>query len=145
MHTPSSSLSPVANAVDAILREARCLHKAVKSARLAASLPVLRRLLASRALAPQPLPELHRQRQNIQRKHVLRMLALEAGFSSWEAYREALAGRDATGLEHFDIARQSAGQLNLWFSSPEQAEQYAHQHGGRVMRVGYQAVILRSA
>lgn len=128
-----------------VLREARNLHRAANSDSLARSLPVLRRLLATGVLHGMALPELHRQRGTVQRKHVLRMLALEAGHPSWEAYRVALAHMTADELPHFDILRRHAGYPNHWFSSLDEAQAHAARHGGRVMRVGHQAVVMPDA
>jgi hypothetical protein len=52
-----------------------------------ATLPVLRRVLASGAIRHDSLPEAFRRRGELQRKHLLRTLAVEAGFESWEAWR----------------------------------------------------------
>jgi hypothetical protein len=134
------------SAADIVLREARNLHRAVNADSLARSLPVLRRLLASGVLQGIALPELHRSRDTVvQRKHILRMLAIEAGFASWEAYRPALSRMKASELPHFDIARHDAGQLNHWFSTLDEAKAYAASHGGRAMAVGQQAVVLIGA
>ena len=74
-----------------MLREAKRLHRAATSDALSEALPVLRRLLAARAVPACPLQALFRDRASLQRKHVLRMLAFEAGHASWEAYSQALA------------------------------------------------------
>lgn len=124
-----------------VLREAKILHKAVCSTALMKSLPVLRRLLEAKALPGSSLPELFRRKESIQRKHVLRMLAMEAGYPSWERYRQVLSTLDPAGLSHFDIARRDKGSLNLWFASLAEAEQYAAVHGGKPLRVGRHAVI----
>jgi hypothetical protein len=131
--------------VTLLLREAKRLHKAASSEPLAPSLPVLRRLLASQIFQGMSLPELRRHRSMVQRKHLLRMLAMEAGCASWEAYRQALMDTPPDQLAHFEIARQGAGQLNLWFSSMDEAQAHVQAHGGRAMRVGMQAVVLLSA
>lgn len=141
---PSSSSAAIApgEAASLVLHEARSLHRAANSDSLSRSLPVLRRLLATGVLHGMPLPELHRQRATVQRKHVLRMLALEAGFPGWEAYRAALAHMKADELPHFDIVWRGAGYPNHWFASLDEAQAHAARHGGRVMRVGAQAVVM---
>ncbi len=78
----------------------------------------------------------------VQRKHVLRMLATEAGFPNWEAYRQALECMAPEQLPHFDVIRMASGYPNLWFSSHAEALSHAQEHGGRVMKVGHQAVLL---
>ncbi len=120
----------------------RRLQRAATSDATAAALPVLRRLLAAQALPPTPLPELFRQRAQVQRKHVLRMLAAEAGHASWEDYALVLPTLDPGPLlQTFDSQRGSA-TLKLWFSDEAQARAHAAQHGGQVLRVGRQAVVV---
>jgi hypothetical protein len=137
--------SPNSEAIDAVLREARKLHRAAISESLARSLPILRRILSSGSLQGVALPALHRQRNTVQRKHVLRTLAVEAGFPSLETYRPALAGKTAAQLEHFDMVQRAQGYPNTWFSTHAEALEYAAQHGGRTLRVGRQAVVFPGA
>jgi hypothetical protein len=133
---------PGEQVVSLLLREAKKLHRAAISESLADSLPILRRLLGAQVIRDMTLPELSRQRHMVQRKHVLRALAIEAGYSGWEAYRGALIGMGPDTLQPFDVLRRTAGYPNLWFSSVEAAESYAVEHGGHAVRVGQQAVIL---
>ena len=140
----TTAVSPAATAAAtaAVLREARRLHRAATSDSPAAALPVLRRLLATQVMPAASLPELFRQRARVQRKHVLRMLALEAGHASWEAFAQALPTLDAAPLlQAFDSQRGSA-TLKLWFPDEAQATAYAAEHGGQVVRVGQQAVVV---
>ena len=125
-----------------ILREAKVLHRAATSDSLSQALPVLRRLLATDTIRNVSLPELHRGRGIIQRKHVLRMLALEAGYGSWEDYRKVLPELPPEAIGHFDILRRTAGYPNVWFSTFPEAQAYAKAQGGRALRVGQQAVVL---
>lgn len=129
-------------AADIVRSLARTLHRAAASESLANSLPVLRRLLVTRALHGLSLPELFRQRAIVKRKHVLLMLAVESGFRSWEQYSRALTSMDETQLTHFDLLRSTAGHLNPWFSSRAEAEAQVPLLGGRVVEVGGQAVLL---
>lgn len=145
MRVPFSSQPRSKNARNAsqlILRQAKQLHRAASSESTASSLPVLRRLLASKAIAERPLPELHRRRDSIQRKHILRMLALEAGFSSWERYRDSLKDLPAEALAQFDVMRNEIGYPNLWFSTLVEAEVYVAEHGGKAVAVGGQALVV---
>ena len=135
-------------AAQAVLREARRLHRAATSDALSNALPVLRRLLAARAIPAGSLPQLFHQRATVQRKHVLRMLAFEAGHNSWEAYSRVLPGLDpeavalSLALPHGAGAGTGTGTLKLWFAGEAQARRYAATHGGRALRVGRQAVVL---
>lgn len=139
----TSQASPSYNeAVSLLLREAKRQHRAATGDSPAAALPVLRRILSSNSLPGWSLPELYRRRQTVQRKHVLRTLAAEAGFSSWERYRQALNGLASGQLQHFELAYRDAGHLNCWFSSMAEGQAYAASHGGRLLPVGQQAVVL---
>jgi hypothetical protein len=124
-----------------VLRTAKRLHKAALSAAPSQSLPVLRRVLATGSLRELSLPELHKNRTLVRRKHILRTLAVEAGHVSWETYRDALVTMRADELPHFDLVRSQAGYPNLWFASVTEAQAHAARHGGRVMAVGAQAVV----
>lgn len=130
------------SSTELVLRMARNLHRATESESLAVSLPVLRRLLATATLTAISLPELQRNRDIIQRKHILRMLAIEAGFASWEDYRHALDTMSVDQIPHFDYLRRQAGYPNLWFSTYEEAQRYAAAHNGHALKVGEQAVVL---
>jgi hypothetical protein len=125
-----------------VLRIGRNLQRAAESESLATALPILRRLLATATLTAISLPELQRNRDIIQRKHVLRMLAVEAGFKSWEDYRHALENMSADEVGHYDQLHRIAGYPNVWFSTYAEAEHYACEHSGRAVRVGSQAVVL---
>lgn len=128
-------------ASQAVLREARRLHRAATTGTLSKSLPILRRVLSSDTLIDISLPELFRKRSIVQRKHILRMLAIEAGHASWELYRQALGQMTIEQLAHFELHQPEMGYPNFWFSTFAEAQDYALQHGGRCLRVGQQAVV----
>lgn len=140
---PSLSSQPSSTqAADLVRALARQLHRAATSDSLRVSLPVLRRILATHTLRDLSLPQLHQQRAMVRRKHLLRTLAIEAGQPSWEHYSRALSGMTVEQLPHLDVLQATAGYPNLWFSNREQAQTYALSHGGRVVPVGTQAVVL---
>jgi hypothetical protein len=144
--SPLTLSSPSASAAAVlVLRAAKRLHKSALDAAPSQSLPVLRRVLATGTLRDLSLPQLHKNRALVRRKHILRTLAIEAGYASWETYREALATMRVEDLPHFDLVRGDVGYPNLWFSSVAEAQAYAAQHGGRVMAVGEQAVVFVQA
>ncbi len=140
-HQPQN-LQPSESAADLVLRIARNLHRAAYSESKVMALPVLRRLLTTATLTAISLPELFRCRDIIQRKHILRMLAVEVGFKCWEDYRHALDTMTADQLAHFDHLRRTASYPNLWFSSYAEAQNYAKENNGKALRVGEQAVVL---
>lgn len=142
MHTFLSTPAAQPSAAAAVLSLARKLHRLATSDSLANSLPVLRRVLSSQTLAGLSLAQLWRQRAMVQRKHLLRTLAVEAGFPNWEHYCRELRQMRTEALAHFDVQQARAGQLNLWFSSAAQAKAHAREFGGCVASVGLQAVVL---
>lgn len=127
-----------------VLREARRLHRCASSDSLADALPVLRRLLAAQAVPGDTLPNLFRNRASVQRKHVLRTLAVEAGYRSWEDYSRALPRIDPQALAQSLGSVRSAANLKLWFTSEVEAVRFASLHGGLAARVGNQAVVLQA-
>lgn len=138
--SPSPSESGATPALSCVLHQARRLHRAAQSSALADSLPALRRLQQAAVLPAMALPELHRRRAEWRRRHFLQVLAREAGYPDWEAYRPALAD-----LSSHDVAPDlvaDAARAKPWFSTEAQALAHAALHGGRVLRVGRQAVVL---
>lgn len=141
--TRSSSKAPFSGeAARLVLSLAKHLHKAALSEQLSMSLPVLRRVLATRTLRDISLPALRRNRSLVRRKHILRTLAIESGYPSWEEYRLALSSMVASDLGHYDLIRPTAGYPNLWFSSVSQAAKHVTTHGGQAIRVGDQGVVI---
>jgi hypothetical protein len=143
MHTEiqSQSSTITQTAADVVLRIARSLHRAAYSDSLSVSLPILRRLLTTLTLTAVSLPELQRHRDVIQRKHILRMLAVEAGFTAWEDYRHALNRMSVDELTHYEYVKGSLGYPNLWFSTYEEAQTCAKEQSSRAVRAGTQALV----
>lgn len=141
---PAASSTPVSS-TRVVLREAKRLHRAATSDSPSSALPMLRRLLAARAVPTRTLPQLFRVRDTVQRKHILRTLAFEAGYRSWEEYRKALPRLDAQPLLQAFLSERYASHLNLWFTNETEAMQFAAAHGGRALRIGKQAVVLPTA
>ncbi len=71
------------NVINSWLLEVKKLHKTSKSELLSHALPVLRRLLNSKALVDISLPELNKNTNIIKWKHLLQMLGLENGYPRW--------------------------------------------------------------
>lgn len=145
MHISSSIPSFEASGaerVSAVLRAAKRLHRQAAAPSLAQSLPVLRRLLAAQLLQGLTLPQLFEQRALVQRKHVLRMLAQEAGFNHWELYRAALLSDAEQPHLPLEVVAAHAGYPNFWFSNMQQAQAHVRVRGGRAVQVGAQAVVL---
>lgn len=141
-HSESPQLPICSTSVDLVLREAKRLHRIAKSDSLSSSLPQLRRLLSAGVLRNSTLPELFRTRDSLQRKHFLRLLALEAGFSSWEAYRPALSNVQPSELDSFVVLERGWAYIHHWFSSEQQAQAQVSKVGGRALKIGHHAVAL---
>lgn len=128
------------HAVDIVLREARRLHRAAASPSLETALPVLRRLLAARVLPMRTLPECHRLRARVQRKHLLRMLAIEAGCAQWDDWRSLLVSGAAAAPDY--ATARDVGRLKHWFVDPSDAVRHAAGCGGTVVCIGGQAAVV---
>ncbi len=144
--SPSTSTAPApaptsVSAVEQALRQARSPHRAAKTGTLTQALPAIRRAHGAGVFAELSLSALYRQRHLLQRKHFLRTLAAEAGFASWEAYLPTLRSQTPQAYGHYTGGRDY-GYPNAWFSTLAQAEAYATEHGGHVLRYGQQAMVV---
>lgn len=139
---PGSEERALFDPAQTMRRLARRLHRAARSERVSVALPILRRLQAAKVFSEPRLSALFERRQKIQRKHLLRLLAVESGFADWERFCLVLA--DAPELAFFDadLIERSWMHANLWFASEAEARAHAAVHGGRVRRYGCHSVIL---
>lgn len=144
-HPSRQRRGPEVSSTQVVLREAKRLHRAATSDSPSAALPVLRRLLAARAVPAQTLPNLFRARNTVQRKHILHTLAAEAGHRSWEEYSRVLPVLDVQQLRQTFLSERSTASLKHWFASEADAVRFAAQHGGQAVRVRGQAVVLPAA
>lgn len=123
------------------LREAKVLQKLAKSASLACSLPVLRRLLNSEVLTNISLVELKSNTAIIQRKHLLHLLAIENGASCWAEFKQQVINAPEGSMLPNSIELRNVGYPVLWFANVDEATLYAEQHGGNIVKVGKQAAV----
>lgn len=133
------------SAADLVRRQARRLHRSAASASLSTALPVLRRLVTAGVFPGTSLKDMFRRREMIRRKHLLRLLAREAGSNSWENFHPALIQLDPRAVDHFWIDECGYAFLNLWFPNEPAAQTFAAANGGRVLRIGAQAVVVPAA
>ncbi|WKB51701.1 hypothetical protein [Eleftheria terrae] len=138
---PASTALP-GSALDFVRRQARRLLKAARSEQPMHALPALRRLQAAGLFSGWRLPELFRQRETVQLKHVLRALAMEAGHPDWAGYKQALEPLPAQALDDYLVEESRACGLSPWFSNEAEAREHARSHGGRVIRYRGQAVVV---
>ncbi len=129
-------------AADLVRRQARRLQRASQSESIADAMPALRRVHAAGVLPDLALGTLYRERRALKRKHFLRALAVEAGFPDWERFRPHLDSMPPEDFEHFKVSDEWFVFLNSWLSNKTQARSFAAAHGGRVLRVGTQAVVV---
>jgi hypothetical protein len=141
-----STSSPVISALpnSAFLRHhARHLLRHATSRDTSRALSVLRRLYAARVIPEHRLTALHAQREQLQLKHMLALLAHELGYANWAA---CLAQIDACDAARLDAYRLDAGQFgdhqHQWFSDEATARAWQREHGGYVVRYGTQAVAI---
>lgn len=135
--------SPKTNpAVESLLREARRLHRVAKSGSVSEAMPIIRRIEKAGVCFGQSISSLYNERHTLQRKHFLRLLAIEAGYQSWEAYKPILMAQKVGTSHTPDFDKKVLSTLNLWFSSEQEAQSYADQHGGEVLKYGEQAVVI---
>lgn len=138
----SNNPKPDSTVVESFLREAKRLHRAAQSDSYARSLPILRRLIEQQVFQRMALPELRRSKSLVQRKHILNLLAIEAGFSHWAEFRQALTVLAPEVERHYLLALRHSGYPNHWFSTLAQAEEFAHSHGGYALAYGKQGVVI---
>lgn len=139
---PAEAPSRPTTALELVLHQARKLHRAAQTGPLLQAMPALRRAHAAGVLPGRSLSTLFRERQQLQRKHFLRTLAVEAGYPDWEHYRPALVSMPPQAVDHLHASTGWHGFLNHWFSTEAEAREHAQQHGGTVHRVGTQAVVI---
>jgi hypothetical protein len=148
MHSPSLSSPPAESAtpsaLELVLRQARKLHRAAKTGSLMSAMPALRRVHAAGVFPGDKLSTLYARRAQLQRKHFLRALAVEAGFLDWEHFRPELLHWAPEALAHYRVDACFA-TLNAWFANVDEAEAHARLHGGQLLRVGRQAVVLAAS
>lgn len=128
---------------DFLRRYARRLLREVHAPQASRALPVLRRLLGQRVLPWQSLSDCYRNRETVQLKHVLRTVAAELGYADWAACKQDVDRHPAELLDRFRVDLGAFGDYHrLWFSTPEEAQRWQAEHGGRVIAYGKQAMVI---
>lgn len=116
--------------------------KALKSGSPAQALPVLRRLQQAGLFTQTPLSRLYHERNEVQLKHLLRMLALELGYPDWETLAPVVESLPA---EHFDGPLYREGGLpypSPWFRNEAEALAWQAEHGGTLHRYGDTVMVI---
>lgn len=140
-----SFLSPTGSNTDFLRRYARRLLREAHAPQASRALPILRRLLAQRVMAQQRLSDCFREREAVQLKHLLRMIAGELGYGDWAACKQDIDRQPVERLDRFRVDLGAFGDYHrVWFSTPEEARRWQTEHGGRVIGYGSQAVVISS-
>ena len=141
-----STSCPVSSSVsnsDYLREHARRLLRHVRDGDTSAAMPVLRRLLATKATRAERVADLHEIRAELQLKHVLTMLAAELGYASWDACKLDIDEQAGAIIDRY---RLDAGAFNdfemNWFANLPEALDWQRAHGGYIVRYGEQAVAI---
>ncbi|WP_044041432.1 hypothetical protein [Caballeronia insecticola] len=128
---------------DFLREHARRLLRHARDGDTSASMPVLRRLLATKLTRAERLADLHATRADLQLKHLLAMLAAELGYASWDACKLDIDGQPHAVIDRY---RLDAGAFNdfekNWFANEAEALDWQRVHGGYIVRYGEQAVAI---
>jgi hypothetical protein len=124
-------------------RHARRLLRDARADAPSRSLPVLRWLASSGTTSLTRTADLHRARDTLQLKQVLRALALELGYTDWAACRHDIDKRDPALLDHYRVDAGLYGDfMQNWFPNEASARSWQREHGGYIVRYGNQAVAI---
>ena len=133
-------ISVASDLTERVLHHARRLHRAARSASISTALPVIRRIHASGQFPQLNVAALFRQRAQLQRKHVLHMLAIEAGHLRWERYRDVLPTLTPEQVAPAHLTDRWPASINVWFANEAQARA-AVGEGATLLRFGTQFVL----
>jgi hypothetical protein len=141
-----STSCPISSSVsnsDYLREHARRLLRHVRDGDTSAAMPVLRRLLATKATRAERVADLHEIRAELQLKHVLTMLAAELGYASWDACKLDIDGQAGAIIDRYrlDAGAFSDFEMN-WFANLPEALDWQRAHGGYIVRYGEQAVAI---
>jgi len=129
--------------LNSFLRTAKILHRITKNGSISQIMPVIRRLHVADIFYGTALSQLFKERLTLQRKHFLRLLAIESGYKSWEALKPALEEKlHANIKEPFTNTANDTSVMKIWCSSESEAKDYVAKNGGEVIRYGDQAMVL---
>lgn len=134
--------SPSSN-TDFLRRYARHMLRDARSDRPSTSLPVIRRIHSAGALPVPRLSDLYHARGSLQLKHMLRTVAAELGYATWDECKRDV-DRQAPGvLDRFRVDLGAFRDCNqIWFSNEIAAQQWQKEHGGHMVVYGGQAVVM---
>jgi hypothetical protein len=128
---------------DFLRRHARNLLRDVRSDHPSKSLPIIRRVHSAGIAPTRRLPDLYHTRESLQLKHMLRTVAVELGYATWDACKRNVDRQPPSVLDRFRLDLGGFGDYNqIWFSNESAAQEWQREHGGHVVIYGSQAVVM---
>jgi hypothetical protein len=119
-----------------MLRDARSDHPSK-------ALPIIRRVHSAGILPTPRLTDLYQARESLQLKHILRTVAAELGYATWDACKHDVDRQPSSVLDRFRLDLGGFGDYNqIWFSNESTAQEWQREHGGHVVVYGSQAVVM---
>lgn len=129
--------------LNSFLRTAKILHRITKNGSISQAMPIIRRLNAADIFYGKALSQIFKERLTLQRKHFLRLLAIESGYKSWEEFKPALESAQPLHVaESFTDIANDTSVMKIWCSSELEAKNYVAVNGGEVLQYGDQAMVL---
>lgn len=143
MHPHSRRTAVLDTNTDFLRRYARSMLRSAHSDQPSRALPIVRRVFSAGAMISSRVTELYHARATLQLKHMLRTLAAELGYATWDACKRDIDRRPAEVLDRF---RLDLGVFNdhehIWFADQPSAAAWQREHGGRLLAYGKQAVVM---
>jgi len=129
--------------LDSFLRTAKILHRITKNGSISQIMPIIRRLHTADIFYGKALSQVFKERLILQRKHFLRLLAIESGYKNWETLKPALESAQPLHIaESFTDIVNDTSVMKIWCSSELEAKNYVAVNGGEVVQYGDQAMVL---
>lgn len=139
---PPRSISSPSNA-DFLRRYARHLLRDVRSDHPSKALPVIRRIHLAKILPIPRLTDLYHARESLQLKHMLRTVAVELGYATWDKCKHDVDHQPPSVLDRFRVDLGAFGDYKqIWFSNKSAAQEWQKEHGGQLVVYGSQAVVM---
>jgi hypothetical protein len=128
---------------DFLRRYARSMLRDARSEHPSKALPIIRRVHAVGIFPIARLSDLYHARESLQLKHVLRTIAAELGYATWNACKHDVDYQPSSVLDRFRLDIGGFGDYEkIWFSSESAAQEWRRTHGGHVVVYGSQAVLM---
>lgn len=128
---------------DFLRRYARRLLRDARSLESSKSLPVLRRVIATKVMPELRVTDLYAVRTSIQLKHILHTLAKELGYAAWELCKQDIDVCSTAKLDRYRLELGMFGDFQQnWFSDAATALDWQKVNGGYLVAYGSQTVAI---